>query len=74
MSQSRDYTETRLLGFSYDFGVTAIRHQNADAIPIASALMRGMNPPDNIQHGGRPGGMAESTFCVSLFCDNVFHL
>jgi hypothetical protein len=32
-------TENRLLGFSYDFGVTVIRHQNAN----------------NIQNGGRPG-------------------
>jgi hypothetical protein len=54
-SQNKDYTEARLLGFSYDFGVTVIRHQNADAMFIVSALMRGTHPPDNIQNGGRPG-------------------
>ena len=27
-----------LCGFSYDFGVTVIRHQNADAMVLASAL------------------------------------
>jgi hypothetical protein len=32
----------------YDFGVTVIRHQNADAMVLASALMRGIHPPDNI--------------------------
>jgi hypothetical protein len=38
-------TEARLLGFSYDFGVTAIRHQNVDAMILASALMSGIHPP-----------------------------
>jgi hypothetical protein len=33
-------TEARLLDFSYDFGVTAIRHQNADAIPSQCAYER----------------------------------
>jgi hypothetical protein len=56
MAQNRDYTEDRPLGFSYDFGVTVIRHQHADAIVLASALMRGIHPPDNIQNGGRPRG------------------
>jgi hypothetical protein len=28
--QNRDYTNARLLGFSYDFGITVILHQNAD--------------------------------------------
>ena len=37
-------TEARLLGFSYDFGVTVIRHQNADAMVLASALMKGIHP------------------------------
>jgi hypothetical protein len=32
LPQNRDYTEARLLGFSYDFGVTVIRHENADAM------------------------------------------
>jgi hypothetical protein len=45
--QNRDYTEARLLGFSYDFGVIVICHQNADAMVLASALMRGIHPPDN---------------------------
>ena len=35
-------TEDRLLGFSYDYGVTVIRHQNADAMVLASVLMRGI--------------------------------
>ena len=49
-SQNRDYTEARLLGFSYDFGVTVIRHQNANAMVLAAPLMRGIHPPgpDNI--------------------------
>jgi hypothetical protein len=38
-------TEARLLGFSYDFGVTAIHHQNVDAMILASALMSGIHPP-----------------------------
>jgi hypothetical protein len=33
-----------------------IRHQNADAMVLASALMKGIRPPDNIQNGGHPGG------------------
>ena len=37
LSQNSDYTEVRLLGFSYDFGVTVIRHQNADAMVIFTA-------------------------------------
>jgi hypothetical protein len=57
VAQNRDYTEGRLLDFSYDFGVTVIRHQNADAMILASARMRGIHPPDNIQNGRRPGGM-----------------
>jgi hypothetical protein len=57
VAQNRDYTEGRLLGFSYDFGVTVIRRQNADAMILASARMRGIHPPDNIQNGRRPGGM-----------------
>ena len=44
MTQKRDYTDARLLGFSYDFGVTVIRHQNTDAMILASALMRGIHP------------------------------
>ena len=27
---------------------------NADAMVLASALMRGIHPPENIQNGGRP--------------------
>ena len=56
LSQNRDYTEAGLLGFSNDFGVTVIRHQNADAMVLASARLRGIHPPENIQNGGRPGG------------------
>ena len=37
-------TEARLLGFSYDFGVTVIRHKNAEAMVLASALMRDIHP------------------------------
>jgi hypothetical protein len=56
-SQKRDKTEARLLGFSYDFGVTVIRHQNADAMVLASALIRGcIHSPDNIENGRCPGG------------------
>jgi hypothetical protein len=53
--ESVKYTEARLLRFSYDFGVTVIRHETSDAMVLASALMRGIHPPDNIQNGGRPG-------------------
>ena len=49
-------TEARHLGFSYDFGVTIICHHNADAMVLASALMRDIQPPDNIQNGRCPGG------------------
>ena len=38
LSQNRNYTKARLLGFSYDFGVTIIRHQNADAMVLAVRL------------------------------------
>jgi hypothetical protein len=41
--------------FSNDFGVTVIRHQNADAIGLASVRLRGIHPPENIQNGGCPG-------------------
>jgi hypothetical protein len=50
--QNRDYTEGRLLVFSYDFGVTVIRHQNADAMVVASALMRGIHPTKWWTSGG----------------------
>jgi hypothetical protein len=56
--QNKNYTEARLLGFSYDFGVIVICHQNADVMVLASALMRDIHPPDNIQNGGRPRGNA----------------
>jgi hypothetical protein len=46
-----DYTEARLLGFSNDFGLIVIRHQNVDAMVLASARLRGIHPPDNIQNG-----------------------
>ena len=57
-AQNRDYTaEARRLGFSCDSSLTVMRHQNADAMVLASALMR-HSPPNNIQNGGRPeGGM-----------------
>ena len=36
-------------------GKWLIRHdQNVDAMVLASALMRGIHPPDNVQNGGRP--------------------
>jgi hypothetical protein len=54
--QNRDNTEARLLGFSYDFGVTRNSSSNADAMVLASTLMRGIHPPDNIQNDGCPGG------------------
>ena len=50
------YTEGRLLGFSYDFGVTRNSSSNADAMVLASACLRGIHPPDIIQNGKRPGG------------------
>jgi hypothetical protein len=43
--------------FSYDFGVTRNSSSNADAMVLASARLRGIHPSDNIQNGGRPGGM-----------------
>ena len=33
-----------------------IRHQNAGAMVLASALMKGIRPPDNIQNSGCQGG------------------
>ena len=57
MTQNRDYTEGRLLGFSYDFGVTVIRHQNADAMILASARMRGIHPLIIFKMAGVQGGM-----------------
>ena len=50
------YTEGRLLGFSYDFGITRNSSSNADAMVLASACLRGIHPPDIIQNGKRPGG------------------
>jgi hypothetical protein len=47
--------------FSNDFGVTVIRHENADAMVLDSARLRGIHPPDNIQNVGRPGGDASQT-------------
>ena len=47
---SLDCTEARVLGFSYDLRITVICHQNADAVVLASALMRGIHPPDNVQN------------------------
>jgi hypothetical protein len=52
------HTEVQLLGFSYDFGVTVIHHQNDDAMVLAGALLGGFHPPDNIQNDRRPGGNA----------------
>ena len=57
LTQNRDYTKARLLGFSYDFDVTIIRHQNADAMVQCQCAYEKHSPPDNIQNGGRPGGM-----------------
>ena len=37
-------SEARLLGSSYDFGVTVIRYQNAGDMVLASALMIGIHP------------------------------
>jgi hypothetical protein len=71
-AQNRDDTEARLLGFSYDFGVTVIRHQNADAMVLASALMRGIHPPDNIQNGGRPGGNASHISALARTIASAF--
>jgi hypothetical protein len=50
-----DYTEA-WLGFSYDFGVTVIGHQNADARGLATVCLRSIHPPENIQNGRCPGG------------------
>ena len=36
------YTEGRLLGFSYDFGVTRNSSSNADAMVLASVCLRGI--------------------------------
>jgi hypothetical protein len=53
-------TEARFLGFSYDFGVTVIRHQNADAMVLATLLMRGIHPHCQIRFkmAGVQGGNA----------------
>jgi hypothetical protein len=50
------YTEGRLLGFSYDFGVIRNSSSNADVMALASARLRGIHFPDIIQNGERPGG------------------
>jgi hypothetical protein len=52
--QNRNYTEVRF--FPYDFGVTVIRHQIADAMVLASALMRDIHPPDSVQNSGLSKG------------------
>ena len=57
-------TEGRLLGFSYDFGVTRNSSSNADAMVLAIARLRGIHPPDNIQNGGRTGGMPLNAHCL----------
>ena len=54
-------TSSFFLWFSYDFGVTRNSSSNADAMVLASARLRGIHPPDNIQNGGRPGGNASQT-------------
>jgi hypothetical protein len=55
-SQNRDRQKIGFLVFPMILGVTVIHHQNADAIVLANASMRGIHPPDNIRNGGRPGG------------------
>jgi hypothetical protein len=57
----RRQTSWFFLWFSYDFGVTRNSSSNADAMVAASARLRGIHPPDNIQNGGRPGGDASQT-------------
>jgi hypothetical protein len=54
--QNRDYTDAPLLGFSYDFAVTAIRLRNADPMVLASALMRGIHPLIIFKMGDVQGG------------------
>jgi hypothetical protein len=59
LSQNRVHrrpTSWFFLWFSYDFGVTRNSSSNADAMVLASARLRGIHPPDNIQNGGCPGG------------------
>ena len=59
MSQNRVHrrpTSWFFLWFSYDFGVTRNLSSNADAMVLASARLRGIHHPDNIQNGGHPGG------------------
>ena len=58
-------TSTVSLCFKIDrvpiiYYVTVIRNQNADAIVLARALMKGIRPPDNIQNGIRPEGECPS--------------
>jgi hypothetical protein len=60
MNHRIGYTQGRLLGFSYDFGVTRNSSSNADAMVLASARLRGIHPPDNIQNGGCPGGLSNA--------------
>jgi hypothetical protein len=67
----RRLTSWFFLWFSNDFGVTVIRHQNADAMVLAIASMaiarlRGIHPPDTIQNGGRPGGMPQRALARTM--------
>jgi hypothetical protein len=41
----------------HDFGVTVIRHLNADAMVLASALMRGIHPLIIFKMADVQGGM-----------------
>ena len=61
MAQNKNYTEARLLGFSYDFGITVIRHQKADTMVIARALMRGIHPLIIFKMADVQGGNASHT-------------
>jgi hypothetical protein len=51
------YTEGRLLGFSYDFGVTRNSSSNADAMVLGSACLRGIHPLILFRMANVQGGM-----------------
>jgi hypothetical protein len=49
MTQNKNFVEGRLLGFAYDFA-------NEVAMFLASALTRGIHPPENNQNDRYSGG------------------
>ena len=56
---------------SHDFGVTVIRHQNADAIVLVSALIRDIHPLilERLRYPGSVLRVRVSPFCLPIFAD-----